>query len=70
MNSEPTYVVIAIADGDGSCAIGHRIWSERFDTRIAAEQACSFLKHHEIRVRLIEDRVYERLAERVPPAAA
>jgi hypothetical protein len=37
MNSEPAYVVIAITDGDGDGASGHRIWSERFNTRAAAQ---------------------------------
>jgi hypothetical protein len=68
MNSEPTYVVIAIADGSGD--MGPCIWSERFKTHAAAKDACAFLKRDDVRVRLIADGVYEPLAESVPPLAA
>jgi hypothetical protein len=54
MNSEPVYVVIAIAGGDG-CERGSRVWSERFKTRHAADRARSFLKQNHIDVWVIED---------------
>lgn len=51
MNSEPVYVVIAIA----GCESGSRVWSERFKTRHAADRARSFLKQNHIDVWVIED---------------
>ena len=68
MYSEPTYVVIAIAEGGGDT--GPCIWSERFKTHAAAKDACAFLKGEGVRLRLIADDVYEPLAERVAPATA
>jgi len=68
MNSEPTYVVIAIAEGGGDT--GPCIWSDRFKTHAAAKETCAFLKHDGVRLRIIADGVYEPPAERVPPAAA
>ena len=71
MNSEPSYVVIAIAggDGDSNCDIGHRIWSQHFNSRVAAENATAFIKLSKLRVRLIEDAVGKTIPESVPPAA-
>lgn len=40
------YVVIAITFGDGEAHFGHRVWSERFENRVAAEQACQFIQRN------------------------
>jgi hypothetical protein len=58
MNSERSYTVIALVDGDGDGS-GYRIWSERFNNRAAADLAAAFLKQNQnnpaIRLRIIED---------------
>jgi hypothetical protein len=55
MNSERSYTVIALVDGDGDNS-GYRIWSERFKSRASADQAAAFLRQtHAIRLRIIED---------------
>jgi len=54
MNSESSYVVIAIPSGDG-CESGNRVWSERFKTRPAAERARLFFTQKHIDVWIVED---------------
>ena len=58
MNSERSYTVITLVDGDGDGS-GYRIWSERFNSRASADQVAAFLKPNPnnpaIRVRIIED---------------
>jgi hypothetical protein len=58
MNSERSYTVIALVDGDGDNS-GYRIWSARFNSRASADQAAAFLQQTQntppIRLRIIED---------------
>lgn len=57
MNSESPYVVIAIYDGG-------RVWSDRFNTRHAADHASLFLRQNDINVWVIEDCI----SQSAPPA--
>lgn len=51
------WIVIASAYGDGESYFGHRIWSERFYSRAAADEAARFLaKGGRAEVRVLDDR--------------
>jgi hypothetical protein len=45
MNSERSYTVIALVDGDRDGS-NYRIWSQRFSSRAAADLAVTFLKQN------------------------